>query len=117
MFHIQDNSRSIFIGLMLLGYSSCMISVPLIPEVLDSIENQLPHLKGEELNNVISGYFNSCLGIGEAIGPISAGLLVDSYGVRSSYDIVGTLLLIFTVLFFIVLGNFSLCLPKSCTQE
>ena len=85
-----------------------MITVPLLPEVLDAIENQYPHLAGEELNNVISGYFNSCIGIGNALGPISAGFIVSTHGFRGSCDIIGTGLFVYTILFFIFNGNFSM---------
>ena len=36
---IMDNHRIIFSGLMLLGFSAAMITIPLVPEVLHSIEN------------------------------------------------------------------------------
>ncbi len=117
MLGIKDNSRVIFEGLMLLGFSAAMITIPLIPEVLESIEKKCPHLEGEELNNVISGYFNSCIGVGEALGPILAGILVESHGFRSCYDMTGTLVLIYTLLFFIFNGNFSLFIPKCCISD
>ena len=78
MLEIENSSRLILIGLLLLGFSAAMITVPLLPEVLSEIENRFPHLKSEELNNVISGYFNSCIGIGEALGPITAGFIVST---------------------------------------
>ena len=60
---------------------------------------------------MISGYFNSSIGVGEASGPIASGMLVATYGFRSSNDLIGSIILTFTVLFFIFNGNFSLCLP------
>lgn len=54
-----------------------MVTVPILPEMLAVIEHDLPELKGDELNNVASGYFNSFLGVGETLGPISASLLCE----------------------------------------
>ena len=111
MFGIRDSPGIIFTGLMLLGFSAAMITIPLVPEVIHSIEDAYPELAGEELHNVISGYFNSSIGVGEASGPIASGMLVATYGFRSSNDLIGSIILTFTVLFFLVNGNFSLCLP------
>ena len=111
MFGIRDSPGIIFTGLMLLGFSAAMITIPLVPEVIHSIEEAYPELAGEELHNVISGYFNSSIGVGEASGPIASGMLVASFGFRSSNDLIGSIILTFTVLFFLVNGNFSLCLP------
>ena len=100
-------------GLVLLGFSAAMITIPLLPEMLHSVEQKFPLLKGsEELNNVLSGYFNACMGIGEAAGPISAGLLVSEFGFRGASDLLGSILLFFTLLFFLINGNISLILPK-----
>ena len=111
MLGIKDTKQTIFGGLMLLGFSAAMITIPLLPEVLYAIEQKFPNLAGEELNNVISGYFNSCMGIGEAVGPITAGMLVEIYGFRNSNDLIASTILTFTLLFFIVNGNLSLLVP------
>ena len=65
----------------------------------------------------MSGYFNSCMGLGEAIGPITSGMLVESYGFRHSNDMVGTILFLLFAIFFIVNGHFKLCMPTQCMAE
>merc|ERR1712029_861526 len=102
LLHLKDNSLVILVGMLLLGWSSVMVTVPMIPEVLDCIEIQFPHLEGEELNNVIAGYFNSCLGIGEVLGPVASGILVESYGFRSANDLTASLVFIFCLIFLLV---------------
>ena len=95
-----------------------MITVPLLPEVLHEIENQCPHLAGEELNNVMSGFFNSCIGIGEALGPISAGFIISNHGFRGSCDIIASILVIYTMIFLIFNGNFdSISLDESVDED
>ena len=75
MFGFQNNSTIIFWGLFGLGLGAAMISIPIFPEMLSSIEQRYPEIAGDELNNISAGYFNSCLGMGEALGPMSASLL------------------------------------------
>jgi len=62
-------------GLCLLGFSSAMVVIPIFPEMLHAIELKFPEIVGDELNNVSAGYFNSFLGVGEALGPVAASLL------------------------------------------
>ena len=105
---LPDDTKVIFMGLCLLGFSTTMLVIPMFPEMLHSIEEALPHLKGDELNNVSAGFFNSCLGVGEALGPICASLLTHALGFRSSEDILATLILIFCISFFMINGKFKI---------
>ena len=104
IFDLPDSTKVIFMGLCLLGFSSAMVIIPIFPEMLHSIETQLPHIKGDELNNVSAGFFNSCLGVGEALGPISASILTHAVGFRSAEDILGSLILLYCILFFVING-------------
>lgn len=72
---LPNSSKTIFVGTLLLGFSACMVTVPILPEMLHVIERDLPEIKGDDMNNLASGYFNSFLGVGETVGPISASLL------------------------------------------
>lgn len=74
---IPNLNKVIFMGLCVLGFSSAMVVIPIFPEMLHSIEEKCPELIGDDLNNVSSGYFNSFLGVGEALGPISASLMTS----------------------------------------
>jgi len=114
MLGLEDSSKYIFVGLCLIGFSAALIVIPLFPEMLVSIETKLPELAGDELNNVSAGYFNAFIGVGEALGPISASLMVHKWGFRNSQDIVATLMFIYCVLFFAVNGN---CSILSCVKD
>ena len=105
---LPDSTKVIFMGLCLLGFSSTMIIVPMFPEMQHSIEKALPNLKGGTLNNITAGYFNSCLGIGEALGPISASILTHSVGFRSAVDIFGSGILIYCFAFFMINGKLKI---------
>lgn len=94
-----------------------MIVIPMFPEMLHSIEEALPHLKGDELNNQSAGFFNSCLGVGEALGPISASIMTHALGFRSAEDILGTSILIFCITFFLINGKLKIFALKFSTEK
>ena len=60
------------------------------------------------MNNVASGYFNSFLGVGEAVGPISASLMTSWIDFRVAEDIVAILILTYCIAFFFFCGRISL---------
>jgi len=117
IFGLPDSTKVIFMGLCLLGFSATMVVIPMFPEMLHSIEEALPHLKGDELNNVSAGFFNSCLGVGEALGPISASILTAAFGFRSAEDILGTLLLIYCVTYFLLNGKLKIFVLKISSDK
>ncbi len=117
IFALPDSTKVIFMGLCLLGFSATMVVIPMFPEMLHSIEEALPHLKGDELNNVSAGFFNSCLGVGEALGPISASILTHALGFRSAEDILGTLILIYCVTYFLLNGKLKMFALKISTEK
>jgi MFS family permease len=98
----------IFAGLCGLGFSAAMVAIPIFPEMLNSIEIRYPDIAGDELNNISAGYFNSCLGLGEALGPISASLLSHTLGFRMAEDILATLMLCYVAVFFFINGGLFL---------
>ena len=106
MFRIRDSPKIVFSGLCLLGLSASAITIPVLPEMLDSIVQKWPQLENtKELNDVSAGYFNGSLGIGEALGPAIASLLVASMGFRSSCDVLAMTILVYTLLFFLFNGR------------
>ena len=52
-----------------------------------------------------AGYFNGSLGVGEAIGPIVASLLVAKFDFRPVIDGLALAILIYTILFFFFNGR------------
>jgi len=114
LLNLPDSPHTIFVGTLLLGFSACMVTVPILPEMLHRIEHDLPHLKGEELSNQASGYFNSFLGVGETLGPISASLLTEKFGFRTAFDIVATLILIYCICFLIYIEESETMIKVRC---
>lgn len=82
---LENNPAMILLGLMIIGAAAGMISIPVLPEMLESIEEKNDmHYDAEELNNFISGLFVTCTGLGEFIGPVMSSILNDAYGFREA---------------------------------
>ena len=83
----QKQPVFIFLGLCILGLSVGMITIPVLPEMLDSIE-QDPTISGrydlESIENYISGLFIGFQSIGEATGPITSSILTDNFGFQTA---------------------------------
>ena len=73
------------LGAMVIGCSAGMVSIPVLPEMLEAIEvcSDLNYNK-ETLDNYISGLFIIANGFGEGIGPILSSILNERYGFRNA---------------------------------
>ena len=104
--HFPDTPKLIFSGLLLTGFAAAAITIPVLPEMLEQIVKKHPILEDSgELNDMAAGYFNGSLGVGEALGPIFSSLLVAGIGFRAACDALGSIILIFTILFFFFNGR------------
>ena len=82
---LENNPGMIVLGLMILGGSWAIMSIPVIPEMMEAVElRQDLNYNSEELDNFISGIFVVSNGIGESIGPVLSSVLNDSYGFREA---------------------------------
>ena len=82
---MENNPAMIIAGLMIIGAAAGMISIPVLPEMLEVVEDMKDvKYDPEELNNYISSVFVICTGAGEFIGPVLSSLLNDSYGFRGA---------------------------------
>ena len=61
---------------------------------------------------MISGYLNSCIGIGEAIGPIASGILAEHLGFRRAMDLAATFILVFTIIYMVCNVRIGPCINK-----
>jgi MFS family permease len=73
----ENDADFILGGLCLVGLSAGMMAIPIMPEMLESIE-QRPEFgyDTEEVTNETSSLFVVCIGLGEAIAPIAASMLL-----------------------------------------
>ena len=82
---LENNPALILLGLMIIGAAAGMISIPVLPEMLEAIDERGDKkFNLEELNNFISGIFVTCTGLGEFIGPVLSSFLNERYGFREA---------------------------------
>ena len=82
---LENNPALILLGLMIIGAAAGMISIPVLPEMLEAIDEKSDKKYNlEELNNFISGIFVTCTGLGEFIGPVLSSFVNERYGFREA---------------------------------
>ena len=106
---LENNPVMIITGLIILGASWAIMSIPVLPEMQEAVETK-PNLnyEEEELDNFIAGLFVICTGIGEAIGPTLSSVLYHYYGFREAADIFAFMVLIYAVVYFTLVGHFRI---------
>ena len=77
---LDNNPAMIIFGLMIIGAASGMVSVPVLPEMLEAVKERGLNLDIQELENRISSLFCFATGIGETLGPILGSSLYTAYG-------------------------------------
>ena len=108
---LENNPAMIILGLMIIGAAAGMISIPVLPEMLEAIDEKGDKkFDPEELNNFISGVFVTCTGLGEFIGPVLSSFLNERYGFREAQDIYAQIVLAFGIIYFCCVGHFNIFL-------
>ena len=109
----DNNPATILMGMMIIGSSAGMISIPVLPEMLEAIEVS-KHLNydPEDLENYLSGIFVVATGVGEMVGPVLSSFLNEGYGFRSAQDIFAGGCLGFAFFYFIMVGHFTIFCEK-----
>lgn len=65
----------VVLGLSIFGFGTAMISIPIMPEALEGVENKYNDYNEFILENNISGYYVTFQGIGETMGPMTSSIL------------------------------------------
>ena len=80
LFEFQKQPVFIFLGLCMIGLSAGMVTIPVLPEMLECIEDDEELANKYDMmtvENYISGLFVSFQSLGEALGPMFGSLLTD----------------------------------------
>lgn len=73
----------VFLGLTLTGLSAGLVTIPVLPEMLECVETDKDLAEKFDLDgmeSLISGLFIFFQSIGEASGPVVSSFLTDRYG-------------------------------------
>jgi len=90
------------IGFGLIGFSLAFVSIPVIPEVLDSVIHMYnkEDFVSSKLNDRVAGLNATFLGLGQMIAPILGGVLVEKLGFKAATDTIGIMSLFVAILYF-----------------
>ena len=86
-------------GQAIFGVGFSMITIPVMPEILEGIENErhlCQNMDEQALYNNLSGYFVVCQALGESVGPTISALLEIRFDFRPTQFI-----LMYIVIFFL----------------
>lgn len=77
----ENDSDLVLCGLCFVGLAAAMMAIPIMPEMLESIEERTEFdYDSDELTNELSSMFVVCIGLGEAIAPVACSLLLTNFG-------------------------------------
>jgi len=71
------NLPVMLIGLSLSGMSLGPLVIPNMAEMMNATALKYPNCDLDHANSLLSGILNSCYGLGNAIGPLLGGLLIQ----------------------------------------
>lgn len=105
IFGFPEKSAVMMISaLCILGTGASFTIIPIIPEMLDATKDKYDG-QLTELSDNFSAIFNISGGIGQVVGPTLAGLLSDEIGFRLTFDMIGTTVLLFNILYIVWCGG------------
>lgn len=111
LFQFQKQPVFIFIGLCVMGLSAGLVTIPVMPEMLEAIEDDAELSQKydmEQVANFISGLFVTYQSMGEAIGPIISSSIAEWYNFTASQEFFAIVLFMFSFFYFSMCGNFSM---------
>jgi len=81
IFGFKDDILFSFAGMCMVGLAAGLISIPVVPEMLQSVEeNPDLNFDPQEVNNRVSSLNVVLSAVGEAVGPIASSLLLAHFG-------------------------------------
>ena len=88
-------------GIAILGIGEAFTIVPIIPEMMDAVEQQ------EKAHDKVSAIFNIAGGFGQIVAPLLSGWLTDKTGFNLSLDVWAIIVLSFLITYFVNCEGFS----------
>ena len=88
------------VGVCVLGVSVSFIFVPLLSEIIASVQEKEQIGENPQLNDKASGIFNTAYATGCIIAPILGGIFTDNWGFRICCDIMAFSSIAFAVIYF-----------------
>lgn len=94
--HLPDKNAAMMIaGIAILGVGEAFTIVPIIPEMIDSVELH------DKAHDKVSALFSIAGGCGQIAAPMMSGWLTDKVGFNLSLDVCAVIVISFAVTYFV----------------
>ena len=96
---------------MILGAAGSIISIPCLPEMMQTIEEDrefCDKYEKKQVETVISSIFVTSQSVGEAIGPLMNSILISTFGFQTAHEIFAAYLIIWSGLYFTYSDNLGM---------
>lgn len=90
-------------GLAILGVGCSAIFVPLLPEIIEGVQEKLQRFDSYQVNDKAAGLNNACYGIGCIIAPILGGYLNDKVGFVHTCEIMALSAFACGIIYFLII--------------
>ena len=101
MFGFPDSLVLLMLGLVVLGACYAFTVIPIMPEMIESVGSAYTG-RESELNDRLSSIFHTSVGLGQIFGPLIGSTMTESFGFRTSCDLMALWMLAFTILYFVI---------------
>lgn len=110
-FHLPDYLWIQCVGLTVNGLGLGLLVIPTLPEMVAEAKRLFPQQQ-TQVGSIVSGFFNSFLGLGSMLGPMFGANFYDYFGFKVTMDF-QVLLVIIVIAIMIVMGGAYTCfLPE-----
>ena len=100
--NLPENINLMIAGMAALGLSMSFIFAPILPEIMDAVQEKEQIGENSQLNDRASGLYNVSYGIGCMMAPIMGGILNQFYGYKTTCDIMAFSCLGFGIVYFFI---------------
>ena len=96
LFNLPDTPETVLVGLVTCGFGRAVAVSVLLAEIIEEANYAYPELR-DSTSEIASAFYVTALGVGSVVTPFISRSLASKVGFGVSMDILGLILLIFTL--------------------
>jgi MFS family permease len=109
-----DNWWLPLISMFMIGITNSLAFVPLLTEIIDSVEEKEKVKDKEEISDKCSAVYNCTWAFGNVVAPVGGGFMVDTLKWQATCDILALTAIAYTGIY-LLLNIFPQCCKKKDT--
>lgn len=96
---IEHDLNLVFVGIVLFGIGNGFMYIPLMAHMIDLAVEEYGFANDDVLSDTLSASFNFFAALGNLIGPIAGGILVDEWSFENMTTLQGSVFIIYSLIF------------------